>query len=1838
MKKRILSLFLFVGVLSTNIMAQTYSELWKQLEKAEQDDLPNTERAILGKIIKKAEREGHYGHLLKALLKDGQAAAKVSGDSLEVAVERLKIREQQAKSRPLQAVYDAVLSRIYKQNYVLKDAYLLSKEYTRKALENPKELAATKIAAFTPFVIKGKDSEIFDNDLLSLIGMETEQYEQLHAYYLTTKNRPAQLLTALKIVPRTVEKYDSLIARYGDLVECGEAAIDRYYSMNSHVSAKERIDYIDEALKRWGSWKRMDNLRNERYELTALEFHAHIPQAVCLPNKKQTVMIRMRGIQQLTTRIYRVKADGNFDKNPSDKEDYKAMKSLLTPLKELTDVHPCAPHPEYEFFEDSIELQGLPAGVYMLEMETLPKTTVDRQLLYVSDVRVLTQTLPDDQTRYVVVNATTGLPIGGAQLRLKENAWRDNGPGITVTCNAKGEYIHDLKKQQAAREVFATTKDDRYCPPLQTYQPFYGNDGYNKNRDICHVFTDRAIYRPGQTVRACAIVYQLKNGYEHQTKAHHTATAILRNTNYEVVGEKEIVTDDFGTAAFDFTLPTTGLTGEYYIEVDNGRYYFSVEEYKRPTFQVEMEKPLTDYKAGDTLTIKGKAVSYAGVPVQNARVSYTVERKVAFWWMSYMRYWDGGRFGSGEYVTPIHREEVFTDDEGNFEVRLPLLLPEEQEGKTMFYNFVVTADVTDMGGETRHGELSLPLGNRKTAFSIDLTKQMLKEKMPVVVFHLRNAAGTELNGTVSYRIDGKKWQQTEINTPLTDALHKLQSGKHQIEAVCNGDTLKQEFVVFSLDDKRPATETQDWFFISADQFANDGTPVTLQVGSSAKDVYMVYTITANKKVIESGAVKKSNELLNRKFTYKEEYGDGMALSFAWYKAGKAYKHTATIRRPLPDKRLKLRWETFRDRLTPGQQEEWTVKIEAPATPSSLSTLHAPLNYQLLATLYDKSLDQIRANHWSFALAYSIHVPAMPWIFGEWGETSLSGRWRKDYLIAPSLSYNRFDHRCFPHFTDFFERGLPVFKGAARRSSRGPVPVNQMMMKSTMNADEAIGAFDVAAPEMADAKAVETEQEATETNTTNDEVMVRENLQETAFFYPQLTADSTGLVALKFTLPESLTTWRFMGLAHTTDMMYGMLEDEAVAKKEVMIQPNMPRFVRTGDEATLSARIFNTTEKDLNGIVTLTLSDAESNRVIFSQQATHLLPANKSTAVSFPVSVKDFPSLLVCKMTVASEGHSDGEQHYLPVLPNRERVTVTVPFTQTQPGTKTIDIAATVPATSTDGKLTFEYTNNPAWLIMQALPSVGHPHDNCVICQASAFYANSLGRYIMSRNPQAKHIIEKWKQEDASLASLHSQLEKNEELKDLVLSETPWVMDADREAEQKSQLADFFDANLMESRINASLKQLQELQNSDGSWSWWKGMDGSFYMTVEISEMLVRLSQMTGEASHQNSPFSILNSQLDKAFGFMDKVIIDMVNEMRKQEKKGIRQTFPSHKALQYLYMSTLADRKLSGKAKEAQIYLKGLLKKEGRNLTIYDKAMASIVLNSPTFIKSLLEWTTYKEGMGRYYDTPRASYSWRDYRIPTQVAAIEAFKRLTPNDKKTIREMQEWLLQEKRTQAWDTPINSVDAIYAFLMGNEESLKPQPQTVLKVDGKTLETSEATAGIGYVKTSMQAKNVKTFTAEKTSTGTSWGAVYAQFMQDTKDISSQGSEISVKREIMKSDRSPLSTLDTPLKVGDRIRVRITIETKRDLDFVQLIDKRAACMEPINQLSGYQDGAYAAPRDNATQYFFNCLPKGKHYVETEYYIDRAGTYETGTCTVQCAYAPEFRATTQSVQLRIKN
>ena len=499
------------------------------------------------------------------------------------------------------------------------------------------------------------------------------------------------------------------------------------------------------------------------------------------------------------------------------------------------------------------------------------------------------------------------------------------------------------------------------------------------------------------------------------------------------------------------------------------------------------------------------------------------------------------------------------------------------------------------------------------------------------------------------------------------------------------------------------------------------------------------------------------------------------------------------------------------------------------------------------------------------------------------------------------------------------------------------------------------------------------------------------------------------------------------------------------------------------------------------------------------------------------------------------------------------------------------------------------------------------------------------------------MFEQWKREQGEETSLHSQLEKNQELKDLVLNETPWVADADRETEQRQRLADFFDENLMQQRLSSAVEKLGKLQRGDGSWSWWPEMPGSVFMTMAVAEMMVRQQQMTGELPTA--------AMLKKAFKFLGNEMVDLVKELKKQEKKGYKPSFPGRTALEWLYICKLDGRTLPSDVQQANDYLIKLLKKETKNQSIYEKAMSAIILDSPLYIKSLKEYTVYKEEMGRYYDTPRAGYSWRDYRIPTQVAAIEAIQRLTPDDQQTLDEMRRWLLQEKRTQAWDTPLNSVDAVYAF-MGHIGPMSPMSpmglmgaNADLSLDGKAIETPKATAGIGYVKTAQPYQGEKTFTANKTSEGTSWGAVYAQFMQTTSDIKDQASGVSVKREVLDSNLSPLSSLLSPLKIGSRVTVRLTIQSERDLDFVQIQDRRAACMEPVRQLSGYDWhlGCYVTPRDNVTNYYFNRLAKGKHVIETEYYIDRAGKYETGTCTVQCAYASEYRGTTKSQTIKVE-
>ena len=1850
----------------------SYSALWKKAGEAYDKDLPQSQYEILQQIVKKATKEKVYGQLLKAELNACQVMQSIAPDSIRPAVERIQQRCDATTDPVLKVVYQTILCRVWTDNPRLSEAD--DEGEVRQKPDRPvltpelcEQLAKVKDESYEPFVIQGVDSKVFGHDLLSVVGMELSDYKTLHAYYDKTGNRPAACLMALRTLSAPdlehyIQALDSLMELYGDLPEAGEVAIERFQAMDQKYTAEEKINFIHSVLDKWGSWHRTNILKNHEVQLTRSQFNLgdNDNHRVVLPMKTQQLPLKnLRHLTELNLKVYAVKAKGDINLNPDYEYGYKKIKPLLGKVVyESTRQFPA--HQPYDIFEDSLTIGGLPVGVYMLECSTKPNTVVTRRLYFVTDVFVMEESLPDETMRIVVVKASTGQPIANAKVRIREYPGLANEKKHHLTTDAKGQCF--FKGDGRRAEILAYTDTDQACPEQSQYDRYAYNDSGRRESRETVVYADRAIYRPGQTVHASAIVYDVYNGYEHKAVKNSSVNMILRDANNKVIKEQRVTTDQYGVCTADFTLPSSGLTGQFSINANSQRLYVRVEEYKRPTFEVKFDPYKDDYKEGDTVTVKATAKSYAGVPVQEAKVQYRVVRRRAYWWISYWRYWDGGYIGIGSEDVEIARGETITEPDGTFKVDMPMTLPKTDY--PMFYNFIVAADVTDGAGETHAGEYSLPLGNRKTALSVDLEEQMLLEKKPTMAFHLRNAAGQDIDAQVRYRLNDGKWQEVKTQTKIDLTTMKLKSGLHQVEAIipeqssptrslCGEDTLKREFTIFSLDDKVPVKQTDDWFYCSDGRFPNDGTPVTLQVGSSAKDVYIAYSIFSGRTVVEQGFVNQSNALINRKFKYKEEWGDGILCTFAWVKDGKCYSHQQTISRPLPDKQLKLQWTTFRDRLTPGQQEEWTLTVTKDGK---------PVDAMVMATLYDKSLDQLTKHNWSFYPRTYQWLPSTSWQFTPNWPLSVTGYANLKVYGYSELSYSHFDHDVYP--TAWYSNRRMMYVTRSRMRANAKMDAGMVLEESAPMAmgtglesadmDQAlqgrIAGLDVVAQKRIVGSGLpspESEKEAASQEM--DQVQIRENLNETAFFYPQLMADSTGAVAIKFTLPESLTTWRFMGLAHTQDMCYGLLDGETVAKKDLMIQPNVPRFIREGDQAVIAAKIFNTGEKALKGKTLLRLKDPMTEQVVFEQQQDFAVEVDGTTSVSFALDCSLFTihsSLYICQVLATSEGFSDGEQHYLPILPATERVTVTRPFTQIEPGTKTIDLTTLFPGTDkqpvTNKKLTIEYTNNPAWLMIQALPAIGKPHDNDAISQMASYYANSIGKFIIDQNPKVKTVFKLWQEEKGNETSLMSALEKDQELKDLILNETPWVMDADRETEQKERLVDFFDDNLIQDRLNSAFGKLEALQKGDGSWSWWPGMPGSFYITVEVSEMLVRQNALIGISQQTKD-------MLSKAFKFMGYEIIDLVKEMKKAEKKGIKPSFPSFKALQWLYLCALDGRTLPDNVQKANDYLIPLLRKEIKSQTLYEKAMTAVIWSklpnlqpkdrqkAQEYVQSLKEFTVYREEMGRYYDTPRAGYSWYDYKIPTQTMAVEAMQQITPDDKQTIQEMQRWLLQEKRTQAWDTPINSVNAVYAFLKGSKAlSNLTHPLSVMKVDATVLDNSKATAGIGYVKT-VVAPESKTFTVEKTSEGTSWGAVYAQFNQQTREIENSSSGIKVIREILTADNSSIFHLPSSIKVGDRVKVRLTIIADRDLDFVQVVDKRAACMEPVNQLSGYRNGVYITPRDNSTNYYFDIFRKGRWVVETDYYIDRPGTYETGTCTVQCAYAPEFRGTTHSQTITVK-
>ena len=1828
MKRNILSLL--VALFATlQVAAQTYDNLWKQAEIKAQKDQPKSEIAVMKKIIAKASAAKDYGQLLAAETRQMTLWNEISADSLTPNVKRMEAEVLKVKDPALKAVRYAVLGKVYCDMDEKK-----SQEYFKKALEQPELLAKHTSTEYVPLTLKGVDGSSFNNDLLHLIGFEAdskEAYLQLYTYYNKVGNRGAACLCAYKLIEkyrqddvREVKKskylqtIDSLIQVYQDIPEAGELAVEHFRFMERSTDAKtlDKLNYINYALSRWGGWSRMNELRNAQKRLTEPMFQVKDMPQVLRPGEKAWVHLDVRNLQNLKISISRLNITADNDYNAQDEATYKMLLKKTTKLHQKDFSRNYYGRPDYEEVKDSIEIGGnLPLGAYLMEV-TSDNTGIapQRELFYVSNLAVMIQQLPDDRHRYVVVNATDGQPIAGAKIELYDQ-WYDfnmKKDKRTVHARLTTDENGEAYFKNVDGEVLISTNNDKFTPAKYIYLSRTRYYEKKDNETKYQVYTDRAIYRPGQKVHASAISYTVKKGLDASVPGKSMELKfVLSDANWKQVAEQKVTTDEYGTASVDFELPKEGKTGQYSISVNGtASEYFRVEEYKRPTFEITFPKVNEKYTWGDTVVVKASANTYAGVPVQGAKVEYQVTRRNQLWW-----------WGAGSAGQLVKTDSCVTREDGTFDVEIPLEASLSGKDETdmsnfmriaRFFNFEVSAIVTDISGESHEGVMSLPLGTKPTILTVNLPKRIEADSLKTVTFAYRNASGMPISCRLKYRIDKGEWKDAEANAPVSikeyassasSASSSLvwKSGVHQLEAICGQDTLQQKFTLFSMKDTHPVEPTTEWYYQTAKTFPRDGKPVYIQVGSSENGAHIVYSIIAGNKLLEKGAWELGDSIVTLPFTYKEEYASGIVLNYSFVKQGKCYTRMMSIARPLPEKKLNIAWKTFRNRLTPGQKEEWTLKITTPDG--------KPAKAQLMSVLYDKSLDQITPHFWNFSLGFYQSLPNCYWEDNlTFRSFCLNGAYPTKYYDEKQLDVDKFDGKFFSYYAYMqavelskLERSLGGTVESVRIKKDELVKEEGRVMKtrgSNMNhvaaaAPSANKVFDVVEemPQFVGGSGSDVGQYL-------DQVQVRENLNETAFFYPALESDNNGNVAIRFTLPESVTTWKFMGLAHDKEMRNGLLVDEAVAQKTVMVQPNMPRFLREGDKSTIVVKLFNTSDKKVSGNARMQILDPETNKVVWQKTQNYSIDAEGSATISFDVQgLKE--GVYINKVVAAGNGYSDGEQHYLPVLSNRELVVNTLPITLHQKGEQNFDLSKLFlnkegkqAKGAEEAKVTIEYTNNPSWLMVKALPAISNPDEENAISLMSAIYANTITTHI---------------QKTLSLDN-HSQKNLSQE----------------------------------SIRLQNQVEKLKKLQNPNGSFSWWKGMKGSRYMTTSVAEMMVRLNAVAGV---QKSTAKMLTSAID----YLSLQTAQEVREMKKQEEKK-QKVSPSEQALHYLYILSMDGRKMKQNLEADKAYLLEKMSKMTGDFSIYGKARAAVVLarnsqqnaayreKAGEYLQSVNEYAVYREEMGRYYDTRKALYSWRNYKIPTQVSVIEAMQMLKPNDKQTIEELQRWLLMSKRTQVWDTPVNTVDAVYAFMKGNESNWSRKAENaVLKLDGKLLPMPQDSTTLGYVKTERPGKASK-LSIDKKSDYTSWGAVYAEFKQPISEIGSMESGIKVRRVIVPAESEGKGKAQA--KVGEKVKVTLLITADRDYDFVQITDKRAACLEPVNQKSGYQwgIGCYVSPRDHATNFYFDRLSKGMHIVEMEYYVDRKGDYQSGTCTAECTYSPEFGGRTEAYELKVNN
>ncbi len=1639
-------------------------------------------------------------------------------------------------------------------------------------------------------------------------------------------------------------------------VEIADVLIPKMTQINKQSSLNHALDLCDFYIEKYPEYPRTDCLRNHRNLLLAQELSLDLPSTF-YPEEIDQVSLSHRNIENLTIKIYRQPNNLPFEQQwayQPDNDQWSRENQVYSQSYFLGIDHgfrALVPEPSLEKRDKKIPFPTLAPGYYVIEMVIDGKAKEEAVRFAVSNVKAIERSTGKGKTEILTVNAHTGKPLSGATVSVYESKKGQYNRIATYKTNQNG--LCQIDGESGTRFVTVASNGDSFAQPL-SLREFYPSQFQNEDMQTA-LFTDRSLYRPGQTIYFSGVRY-FNDAERHHTISGKSCKVELIDPSGKSIATQTLTTDEYGQFNGSFAIPRGNLLGDYQLRID-GRYRgsrsVSVAEYKLPAFKVEFDPVKEGVRFDKRIRVHGKAISYSGVPQTHAQVTYTIEKQVN----RYFRTW---LFENPETVAA---DTTYVNDKGEFIISF---VPQRSQGpsfihKEQAYTYIITANITASTGETVEQSTTVQVGDSPYFINVTapqlLDKYRPAEQIKVSVRTLNGETvrracrlvfyslydNPEIESLDSLKIKmqvGEATIDTEGNALYPD-FSKWDSGPYRIVAFSNDDEqriIRSEcnFVLYSDKDKQPPRHTVLWLPRTQLE-AQEGETVKIPLGSSLDEAYIFYSIYSADQLIETKMLKASNGCKTLDFTLDAKYGGIATINFLIVKDGKMDVAGTTIRQQVPERKLHITTASFRDKLLPGSTENWEFTVTDPEG--------KPVVARFMAEMFDASMQALRHHIWEFNAPvyhpYS-HISAYPRAtryytrrVGIQDTPKLLRCLQGDdthFIYANLISYHRFSRNLF-----YGERA------GYKESDAMPMVQTRRMYKSSITADA------VAEEEIVEDIATG---ETGHTPIAND---YRTGEVSTAFYYPTLTTDSLGNTTVSFTVPNENTTWQFYALAYTQELFIGQFERQTVASKPIMVSPNLPRFVRQGDEVIISTAVQNRTEQVQEGTILFELFDPYTDAIIHARQGAFITDADESKTLDYSFTVPEGATVLGFRVKAATSQHSDGEQQIIPVLPSKVLVTDSEPF-YIEGGTRTTTV--TMPnmrkklkSSSVENyRMTLQYCNNPTWYAVQALPALSEIEGNNAISIMASLYANSIASQLVTANPRIAQAIESWKATGEK--NLTSLLEQNEELKQVLLSATPWALQATDETERMQQLATLLDQNRANRLAQVAVSKLHNLQNNDGGISWFNGMNSSFSTTLNTLEGFTRLRAM-GVAIDEGNIGNEIGEMQNRAIRFIDQEVVKRWNKNHKNS--SYKNDRLSYSDLNYLYVrSGYRDIPLSGELLEIHKALVENLKHWG-NFNNIEKAYTAIALHRYGFtqeakeiIASLRQYAVTQADKGMFWPNSRSHYFYANGAVQQQCILFNAFFEVDPVTTE-LDQMRRWLLTQKQTNEWASVPSTLDAIYALTVGGSDWLAADNTTTsITWGGKEMEATPEEPFLGLTEYALAGKEITPTYAEATITTDhpqpSWGAIYWQYYDNVKNVSAaQGNDLALSRQIYVRQQSAEGTIYVPLhttsiKPGDRVSVRLTISVGQDMQFVCLTDGRAACLEPADQLSEYECHEhicyYKEVGNDATRFYFEFLPKGTYVITHELNVDRPGEYMQGLSTIQCLYAPQIiaRAAAQAI------